>query len=254
MIDNPYAQYPWCDTMYAYTNEESPFERWMHKNKLLLAEREVMMNKIRLTNMNWWITGIDPETETQFIAPFFPSTISYEYNGPMKIEGSTGLPVTDRKLIKTIKNGVMSVGYFCYKKVIFNPPATIVIWNDNTKTIVKCGENDLYDPEKGLALCFMKRAFGNDNNAFHKVLNKETDFSFPSVLTQVLREKINPEDIGLVYNKEENCYRWPESPLNITNELSNVAESMRERFFSTLDRLIGEKEDKDADSDRESNH
>lgn len=83
-----------------------------------------------------------------------------------------GTTVYGRKLIKTRENQIMGGGYFGYKKVIFNPPATIVIWNDNTKTVVKCGPNDYYDPEKGLALCFMKRAFSNDNNKFHKVFNK----------------------------------------------------------------------------------
>lgn len=47
------------------------------------------------------------------------------------------------------------------KDVIFNKPATIVIWADDTKTIVKCGEGEKYDPEKGLALCISKKTLGN---------------------------------------------------------------------------------------------
>ena len=54
-------------------------------------------------------------------------------------------------------------------KVIFNDPATIVFWNDGTKTIVKCKENDSFDPEKGLAMAIAKYHFGNDNT-FHKVM------------------------------------------------------------------------------------
>ena len=55
------------------------------------------------------------------------------------------------------------------KKVIFNEPATIVFWKDGTKTVVKCGPNDIFDPEKGIAMCFVKRIYGNKgryNNAF----------------------------------------------------------------------------------------
>lgn len=48
------------------------------------------------------------------------------------------------------------------KKVIFNNPATIVFWTDNTKTIVRCGENDIYDPEKGVAMCCMKKLLGTN--------------------------------------------------------------------------------------------
>lgn len=61
-------------------------------------------------------------------------------------------------------------------KVIFNDQATIVLWDDGTKTVVKCGENDFYDPEKGLALAISKKALGNKGNyynTFKKWLPKE---------------------------------------------------------------------------------
>lgn len=47
------------------------------------------------------------------------------------------------------------------KKVIFNDPATIVCWSDGTKTVVKCGDNDAFDPEKGLAMAISKKFFDN---------------------------------------------------------------------------------------------
>lgn len=50
------------------------------------------------------------------------------------------------------------------KDVIFNNPATIVIWEDGEKTVVKCQEGDIYDPEKGLAMAITKRALGNKGN------------------------------------------------------------------------------------------
>ena len=51
------------------------------------------------------------------------------------------------------------------KKVIFNDPATIVYWEDRTKTVVKC-EKEKYDPEKGLAMAIAKKALGNQGNYF----------------------------------------------------------------------------------------
>lgn len=57
------------------------------------------------------------------------------------------------------------------KNVYFNDPVTVVMWNDGTKTIVRCSENDFYDPEKGLAMAIVKKAYGNDNK-FHKVFKK----------------------------------------------------------------------------------
>lgn len=48
--------------------------------------------------------------------------------------------------------------------VIINPPATIVKWADGTKTVVKCQNNEEYDAEKGIALCFMKKMCGNKSS------------------------------------------------------------------------------------------
>jgi len=50
------------------------------------------------------------------------------------------------------------------KDVIFNDPATIVFWSDNTKTVVKCQNDDVFDPEKGLAMAISKKALGNKGN------------------------------------------------------------------------------------------
>jgi len=61
-------------------------------------------------------------------------------------------------------------------KVIFHDPATIVYWKDGTKTVVKCGPNDTYSKETGLALCYMKKVLGNKgnyNNVFRKWIKEE---------------------------------------------------------------------------------
>lgn len=57
------------------------------------------------------------------------------------------------------------------EKVIFNDPATIVLWSDKTKTVVKCQPGDTYDKEKGLALCIAKKYLGNKGN-FNGVFKK----------------------------------------------------------------------------------
>ena len=64
---------------------------------------------------------------------------------------------------------VTKLGRLCdIKKVVFNDPATIVFWSDGTKTVVKCGENDEYNPEKGLAMAIAKRALGNEGNYYNQ--------------------------------------------------------------------------------------
>ncbi len=60
-------------------------------------------------------------------------------------------------------------------KVIFNNPATIVIWTDGTKTIVKKSKGDRYDREKGLAFCYLKKIYGKDYYKIIKHLTEEAD-------------------------------------------------------------------------------
>lgn len=62
------------------------------------------------------------------------------------------------------------------KNVIFNDPATIVFWSDGTKTVVKCGKDDTFDPEKGLAMAISKYFFDNAgyfNDVFKKWIPKK---------------------------------------------------------------------------------
>lgn len=68
------------------------------------------------------------------------------------------------------------------EKVIFNNPATIVFWSDNTKTVVKCGDEE-FDPEKGLAMAIAKKFLGTNKsgsnyyNIFEKWIPKEESIS-----------------------------------------------------------------------------
>lgn len=60
------------------------------------------------------------------------------------------------------------------KNVKFNGPATIVFWADGTKTVVKCQDGDDYSEEVGLAMCIVKKVFGNTskyNDIFKKWCN-----------------------------------------------------------------------------------
>lgn len=56
------------------------------------------------------------------------------------------------------------------ERVIFNNPATIVYWDDGSKTVVKCQPGDTFSTETGLMAAMLKRFMGNDNT-YNKVLN-----------------------------------------------------------------------------------
>ena len=59
---------------------------------------------------------------------------------------------------------ICSYPFLDITKVIFNSPATIVMWSDGTKTIVKCKKDEKFDPEKGLAMAISKKFLGNKGN------------------------------------------------------------------------------------------
>ena len=52
------------------------------------------------------------------------------------------------------------------RDVIFSDPATVVFWNDNTKTVVKTRGGEKYDKEKGLAMAIIKKITGNAGNYY----------------------------------------------------------------------------------------
>ena len=71
--------------------------------------------------------------------------------------------------------GILFLAPIKIKKVIFNDPATIVMWTDGTKTVVKAN-NEPFDKEKGLAMAICKKACdnkGNFNNIFKRHCHDE---------------------------------------------------------------------------------
>lgn len=68
------------------------------------------------------------------------------------------------------------------KNVIFNNPATIVLWTDGTKTVVKCQNDEIFDPEKGLAMAIAKKAFGNKGNYCNEIKKWTEKYEEPSTI------------------------------------------------------------------------
>lgn len=58
------------------------------------------------------------------------------------------------------------------KKCISNKKATILIWEDGTKTIVKCAEEDKYDREKAFLIAYFQKVCGLSKTKANKYLEK----------------------------------------------------------------------------------
>lgn len=89
------------------------------------------------------------------------------------------------------------------KNVIFNDPATIVFWSDGSKTVVKCGEGDTFDPEKGLAMAISKKFFDNKGyycDVFKKWLPKKEEKTTSKPIAKVI--SIDEKDGGVTVTCE----------------------------------------------------
>ena len=62
--------------------------------------------------------------------------------------------------------------YLAYERIIFNDPATIVLWADGTRTVVKACKEDKFNKEVGLKTALLQRVFGKD---IDKEINKIVD-------------------------------------------------------------------------------
>lgn len=59
------------------------------------------------------------------------------------------------------------------RRVVFNDPATIVFWDDGTKTVVKCMKGEKFERYAGFAMACMKKMFGSTSRA--KAIMNECD-------------------------------------------------------------------------------
>lgn len=87
----------------------------------------------------------------------------------MTFYAKTGRPITveNRKIVTDmpLESILLNIDdLVCHKvpfirRVIFNDPATIIIWIDGSKTVVKA-HNEPFDPEKGFAMAVCKKLYG----------------------------------------------------------------------------------------------
>lgn len=117
------------------------------------------------------------------------------------------------------KNDIVRFGMcnVSIRKVIFNDPATIVLWSDGSKTVVKCGPEDTYDMEKGLAMAIVKKMAGNDNR-FHKVFKQ-----YPK------KKKKEPGSVGSIMDMMAGLNQAATIATKTVRELAHMAAAKAER-------------------------
>lgn len=96
---------------------------------------------------------------------FGPYDLTSDRDGNWRICSGALYPLCEGKKTASATNTA------AIKDVIFAPPATIVYWSDGSKTVVKCSEKDVFDPEKGLAMAIAKRCGGNKGRYYKEIQN-----------------------------------------------------------------------------------
>lgn len=104
----------------------------------------------------------------RYIKNYRDRTLEYSRNDAYAVALSTAINAW-RNFGGLVSN--MEVSNMEIEKVIFNEPATIVYWQDGTKTVVKCQNGDTFSKETGLAMAIAKKALGNEGN-FNDIFRK----------------------------------------------------------------------------------
>ena len=112
------------------------------------------------------------------------------------------------------------------KKVIFNPPATIVLWEDGTKTVVKAQNDDEFDSEKGLAMAISKKALGNKGNYCNEIKKwtepYEAEVSEIEAFLEWLTKPVGPTPIELAYDALQSI-QYPKTTKPIMKQKIDLA-------------------------------
>lgn len=138
--------------------------------------KEHLVRELKLTEsfsgyVDTDIASMYPTVELKDESSLYPSNMNKELFLCMpRHAGNTAARIKSLYL-EAMRGDLKRKHELSIKKVIFNDPATIVIWKDGTKTIVKCQDGDVFDPEKGLAMAISKRVLG-DKGAYYDEFKK----------------------------------------------------------------------------------
>lgn len=95
------------------------------------------------------------------------------------------------------------------KKVVYNNPATIILWKDGSKTVVKCQEGDTYDPETGFVMAYLKKMLGNDNT-FNKEIAKHVPMH--EIVKEQTQEDVKDQDYYKLQQERAKLMRIIDNP------------------------------------------
>lgn len=154
------------------------------------AENEVDIAKRRLLNDIYGVKAVNyPEDFSEILRQYGLSAELCKPNVVACIKEETTMNCDIRSNIKD---------------VIFSDRVTIVLWKDGTKTMVRAGKHENYDPEKGFAMAVCKKMFGNEGN-YYEVFKKYVPVTYYiadkkdiMVTDRAVSDEVNKEIVGMI--------------------------------------------------------
>lgn len=142
------------------------YDKWMKPREMQLQQKRVIMRYDQFFKPK----PFDIHTD---VCPV-NDLASYIINSVANLKGVF-------KGIFNLEENNMSKKSLEVKKVIYSGPCTIVIWEDDSKTIVRCQDGDTYSKEVGLLMCLAKKVWGtntsgsNFNDYISKVISEKEE-------------------------------------------------------------------------------
>lgn len=126
------------------------------------------------------------------------------------------------------------------KDVIFSDRVTVILWKDGTKTMVRAGKHEAYDPEKGFAMAICKKMFGNKGNYYevfkkyvpidHYVADKKDTKTNAMITDRAVSDEVEKEIVGMIDECQGQNKIWPGLTRRKWKELVNkVAKRVGEK-------------------------
>ena len=200
------AGYDYQDDVYL-TDQLEPINAVLN-NYGVKIETWFIRSDIACSKMVWKTVGEHSEDLTEYtpnrktLYARAKSIINSIYDNPNRSskwwdELKTICALTDSELIskKNSKEAYNKCIFSEIKDIIINDPATIILWKDGTKTIVKCQPVDTFDPEKGIAMAILKKLYGN--SGFYK------DIFEPAIEKYELKKSLEKSKKQVATKKEK---------------------------------------------------
>ena len=115
-------------------------------------------NYVYKSKLNFIVGGkynITADGVTTYASPV--EILSVSNTQPYSSYGIKIREITDAKILMAPPRPTLDAKFIINKE----KGTTVALWKDGTKTIIKCQPGEVFDAEKGIAMCFVKRCFKN---------------------------------------------------------------------------------------------